>query len=405
MKKQGSRTSRVSRRTFIKVSAAAGAALASSVTAPAILAQTRAPIRLGNLNSFTGGLAYAAEGNLNAMNLYFDSINWTVAGRKIEIIKEDDQFNPQVGLQKAKKLIESDKVDLLVGIQASNVALAVLNYMKQQKAFYVVSGAGTDAITWDRYPYLFRTSISAYQLSTPMANYVYDNLGKETVTTASDYAGGRDVIAQFKGPYVARGGKGLKEILPPLGTTDFSPYLIDIKSINPPVTYDFMPGADAIRFIQQYTEFGLKEKMPLTGFTIIDSLTISALGKAALGVISATTYTDTVDNPQSKQFVTDYQAKYKAAPDIFSDYGYVAARTVYEALKATDGDASNKDKLSEAMTKVKFDAPRGPFRMDPVTHNPIEDIHICQVVEKDGKVTSKVITTFKDVQDPGKKIY
>src|SRR3954467_910162 len=287
MKKQGSLATGVSRRTFMKVSAGAGtAALASSVGAPAILAQTRAPIRLGHLNSFTGAIAYASDVNLNAMNLYFDSINWTVAGRKIEIIKEDDQFNPQVGLQKVKKLVESDKVDLVVGVQASNVALAVLNYMKQQKAFYVVSGAGTDSLTYDRYPYLFRTSISAYQLSMPTANYVYDNLGKEVVTTASDYAGGRDVIAQFKGPYVARGGKVLKEIWPPLGTTDFSPYLTDIKSINPPVTYDFMPGADAIRFIQQYTEFGLKEKIPLTGFTIIDSLTISALGKAALGVIS-----------------------------------------------------------------------------------------------------------------------
>src|SRR4029078_4523444 len=169
------------------------------------------------------------EGTFNAMQIYFDSINWTVAGRKVEIIKEDDQFNPQIGLQKAKKLIESDKVDLLVGIQASNVALAVLNYMKQQKAFYVVSGAGTDAITWDRSPSLFRTSISAYQLSTPMANYVYDNLGKEIVTTASDYAGGRDVIAQFKGPYLAKGGKVLKEIWPPLGTTDFSPYLHRMK--------------------------------------------------------------------------------------------------------------------------------------------------------------------------------
>ena len=119
-----------------------------------------------------------------------------------------------------------------------------------------------------------------------MANYVYDNLGKEIVTTASDYAGGRDVMAQFKRPYLARGGTVLKEIWPPLNTTDYSPYLTDIKSINPPVTYDFMPGADAVRFIQQYSEFGLKEKMPLTGFTIIDSQTVSALGKAAVGVIS-----------------------------------------------------------------------------------------------------------------------
>jgi branched-chain amino acid transport system substrate-binding protein len=405
MKKQGSFAGRMSRRKFIRSSTAAGAALASSIAAPALLAQSRAPIRLGHLNSFTGGLAYAAEGTFNAMQIYFDSINWTVAGRKVEIIKEDDQFNPQIGLQKAKKLIESDKVDLLVGIQASNVALAVLNYMKQQKAFYIVSGAGTDAITWDRYPYLFRTSISAYQLSLPMAEYVYDNLGKEVVTTASDYAGGRDVIAQFKGPYLKKGGKILKEIWPPLGTADFSAYLTDIKSINPPVTYDFMPGADAVRFIQQYTEFGLKEKMPLTGFTIIDSQTVKALGKSAIGIISALTYTDTVDNPEGKAFAAEYQSRFKSSPDLFADYGYVAAKAMGEALKAIDGDASNKDKLAEAMSKVKFNAPRGPFSMDPATHNPIQDIYICQVIEKGDSISTKILSTAKDVTDPGKKIY
>ena len=405
MKRHNPLARRVSRRTFMTGSAGAAAALTASLAAPPVLAQGNKPIRLGNLNTFTGGLAYAGESNWNAMNLYFDSINWTVAGRKIEIIREDDQFNPQVGLQKAKKLVESDKVDLLFGVQASNVALAVLNYMKQQKAFYVVTGAGTDAITWDRYPYLFRTSISTYQLSTPMANYIYDNLGKQIVTTASDYAGGRDVMAQFKGPYVAKGGTVLKEIWPPLGTTDFSPYLTDIKSINPPVTYDFMPGADAVRFVQQYSEFGLKEKMPLTGFTMIDSQSTSALGTAAVGVISALTFVDTLDNPQAKAFVAEFQAKYKSSPDLFSDYGYVGARAIAEALKLVDGDASDKDKLAEAMTKVKFDAPRGPFRFDPATHNPIQDIYIAQVIESNGKVTTKTLSTAAQIQDPGHKIY
>src|SRR4051794_9937158 len=103
----------ISRRKFMKTSAGASAVLASNLAAPALLAQSKAPIKLGHLNSFTGGVAYAAAATYNAMELYFDSINWTVAGRKIEIIKEDDQFNPQVGLQKAKKLIEGDKVDLL----------------------------------------------------------------------------------------------------------------------------------------------------------------------------------------------------------------------------------------------------------------------------------------------------
>jgi branched-chain amino acid transport system substrate-binding protein len=394
----------MSRRRFIKNSAGAGAVLASNLAAPALLAQSNAPIKLGHMNSFTGGIAYGAGASYNGIELFFDSIKWTVAGRKIEIVKEDDQFNPQVGLQKAKKLIESDKVDLLFGIQASNVALAVLNYMKQQKAFYVVTGAGTDAISWDRYPYLFRTSISAYQLSLPMADYVYDNLGKEVVTCSSDYAGGRDVAAEFVGPYVKRGGKVLKQIWPPLGTQDFSAYLTDIKAINPPVTYDFMPGADAVRFIQQYSEFGLKEKMPLTGFTIIDSQTISALGKAAIGVISAVTYTDTLDIPEAKKFSADYQAKYKAAPDLFADYGYVGAKALAEALTATGGD-TNKDKLAEAMSKLSFKAPRGMFKMDPATHNPIQDIYVIQVVEAGGKLTTKVLHTAKNVADPGKKIY
>jgi branched-chain amino acid transport system substrate-binding protein len=405
MKGQDSSTARVSRRRFIKSSVGAGTTLATTLAAPYVLAQATAPIRIGNINSYTGGLAYAGENNLNGMSLYFDSIDWTIAGRKIELVKEDDQFNPQIGLQKAKKLIESDNVDLVIGIQASNVALAVLNYMKQRKAFYVVSGAGTDAITWDRYPYLFRTSISTYQLSTPMAHYVYENLGKEVVTTASDYAGGRDVMAQFKGPYIARGGKVLKENWPPLGTTDFSPYLTDIKSINPPVTYDFMPGADAVRFIQQYSEFGLKAKMPLTGFTMIDSQTVSALGKTAVGIISSLTYTDTVDNPESKEFAANFREKYKYSPDLFADYGYVGAKAIGEALKMIDGNAADKDKFAEAMTKVNFNAPRGPFRMDPATHNPIQNIYICEVVESGDGISTKILYTVKDVQDPGKRVY
>jgi branched-chain amino acid transport system substrate-binding protein len=396
----------ISRRKLLVGSAKAGAVLASTVSAPALLAQARAPIRLGIINSFTGAIAYAGDNNLDGMSLYFDSIGWTVAGRKIELIKEDDQFNPQVGLQKAKKLLENDNVDMLAGVQASNVALAVLNYAKQKKAFYIVTGAGADAITWERNPYVFRTSLSSWQLSAPMAEWVYDNLAKEIVLTGSDYAGGRDVIAEFRVPFVKKGGKVIKEIYPPLGTADFSPYLTDIRSINPPATYDFMPGADAVRFMQQYDEMGMKQKIPMTGFALVDSLSIKALGRAALDIITSTVYTDTVDNPESKKFVADYRAKYKSYPDLFSDYGFVAARVIADTLNATDGDTSNKDKLAEAMTKVSFDAPRGPFRFDPITHNPIQDVYICKCVELEGgRIGNKVMATYKDVRDPGSKQY
>jgi len=406
MTRSTSFTKTITRRKLLAGLGGAGAGLVSNFPAPRILAQTRAPIRLGILNAFTGVVAYAAENNLNGMTLYFDSINWTVAGRKIELIKEDDQFNPQIGLQKAKKLVESDNVDMVVGVQASSVALAVLNYVKQKKAFYIVTGAGTDAVTWDRYPYLFRTSLSTWQLSEPMAGWVHANLAKEAVTCASDYAGGRDVIAEFKGPFVQKGGKVLKEIYPPLGTTDFSPYLTDIKSINPPVTYNFMPGTDAVRYMQQYDEFGLKEKTTFTGYALVDSLTIKAVGRAAIGVITTTIYTDTIDTPENRLFVPAYRAKFNAYPDYFSDYGYVAAHVIDDALKMTDGDASNKDKLAEAMSKVSFKAPRGPFRFDPVTHNPIQDVYVCKAAELDGgRIGNQVIGMVKDVRDPGSKQY
>lgn len=392
---------KLSRRTLVKAAAVA----ASGVAMPAVLAQSAKPIRIGNLNTYSGGVSYTGQNSFNGTQLYFDSVNWTVAGRKIEIIKEDDQFNPQVGLQKAKKLIESDKVDLLVGIQASNVGLAVLNYAKQQKAFYVISGAGADAITWDRYPYLFRTSLSTYQVSTPMAEYVYSHIAKEIVAIASDYAGGRDVIAQFKGPYVAKGGKLLKEFWPPLGTTDFSPYLTEIKAMKPPATYSFMPGADFVRFIQQYGEFGLKKDAPLTGFTIFDSQTENALGKALTGAITALPFAETLETRECREFSAGYRERFKSLPDQFADYGYVAAQALAEAFKATDGDVSNKDKLAEAMSKLQFKAPRGPFKMDSATHNPIQDIYICQVIEKGDGISIKILATSKDVTDPGKKVY
>jgi branched-chain amino acid transport system substrate-binding protein len=401
-----SRKPGISRRKFVATSAKVGTVLATSFAAPGILAQTKKPIRLGVINSFTGAIAYAADNNLNAMNLYFDKIGWTVAGRKIEIIKEDDQFNAQVGLQKAKKLVESDNVDMVTGIQASNVALAVMNYARQKKAFYVVTGAGAGAVTWTRAPYVFRTSLSSWQLSAPMAEWAYDNLAKEMVLIGSDYAGGRDVIAEFRVPFVKKGGKVIKEIYPPLGTTDFSPYLTDIRSLNPKATYAFGPGTDGVRMMQQYHDAGMLDKAPMCTFAMIDSLSLKVLGKQAIGIMGGAIYTDKVDTPTNKMFLPAYLEKYKSYPDMFSDYGYTAAMVIEATLKATDGNTENKDKLAEAMLKVKLDAPRGPFRFDQVTHNPIQDVYICKCAELDGgRIGNTVVATVKDVKDPGSKQY
>jgi len=397
------RKSLASRRGFLKGSAAVGLTLATGLAAPPILAQTKAPLRLGVLNTFSGASEFTGDWNWVGMNVYLDRIKWTMAGRKVELIKEDDQFNPQVGLQKMRKFVESDNVDMIVGIQGSNIAMATLNYVKQSKAFVLISGAGTDAITWERVPYLFRSSISSWQLCHPFATWIYDKLGKEMAVISEDYAGGHDVAAEIMAPYIAKGGKIVKEIYVPLDTTDYSAYLTVLRSLDPAVVYDFSTGGThCIRFVQQYAQSGIKA--PLTGFAgLTDATTVEAQGKAALGVITSTIYSDALETPENQSFVAEYRAKQKEYPNLFSDYGFVSMQVVDETLKAIDGDTSNKDKLADAMAKVSFKAPRGPFRFDPVTHNPIQNVYICKEEEKGGRIVTAAIETLRDVQAPGTK--
>lgn len=393
----------IQRRKVLKGLAAAGATAMFGGRAPAVLAQAR-PLKIGALLSLSKVLAQSGEDNLRGMGLYFDEIGWEVAGRKIEIIREDDDINPQVGLQKVRKLVESDQVDFVCGPQGSNVAFGIMSYMKSARPFWIISGAGVTALTWERMPHMFRTSISVYQLSKPIADYVYDNVAKEVVLTGTDFAGGRDALSEFKAVFTKRGGKIIKEIYPPLGTADFSAYLADIRSINPPATYNFFAGTDAARFVKQYDEFGLKGKIPITGFSaLFDGDTFPGQGRSALGGLSSNIYTDALDNPENRKFVAAHRAKHKDWPSVYTDYGYVAAKVIGEALKATKGDTQNRERLSQAIAAVQFNAPRGPFRFDPVVHHPIQNVYIREVAEIEGRITNKVIATVRDVRDPGVK--
>jgi branched-chain amino acid transport system substrate-binding protein len=360
------------------------------------------PFRIGVLNTFTKAPTLGT-GNLNGMNLYFDEIGWEVAGRKLEIVREDDEINPQVGLQKLRKLVESDKVDMISGPQASNVAMAILDYARRTKTFLLVSGAGATALAWQNMPYMFRSSTSTLQTCHPMGDWIYDNLTKELVMVSADFAGGRDVALEFKFSYLAKGGKILKEIYPPLNTTDYSPYLTDIRSIAPAATFNFLIGSDAVRYVQQYEQFGLKDKIKLTGFAVVDADTIPGQGKSALGAITTSIYTDTLNIPENTKFVAAFRAKYNAYPDFYSEYGYTAARVIVETLKATNGASSDKDQFAAAMAAVKFVAPRGPFSFDPATHNVIENVYIREAVEIDGRIANKVIATYPDVRVPPSK--
>lgn len=398
MKKQASKRFTPGRRKALIQIAKAGAALSLPAGASRAFAQARAPFKIGALNTFSK-LGSLGLNNMNGMNQYFEEIGWQAGGRRIEIVREDDEASPQVGLQKLRKLVESDKVDMICGPQLSSTAMSIIGYVRDSKILTMVF-AGVTGISYMKIPNLFRPSTTTWQSCRPMAQWLYDNVAKECVTMAADFAGGRDVIKEFKDGYLAKGGKIIKEIYPPLNTSDYSVYLADVRSIAPPAAFTFFIGGDALRFVKQYDELGLKAKTKLTGFATIDNDTLPAQGRSALGAFTTLSYSDTIDTPENKKFVATYLAKYKAYPDLYSEYGYTAARIIAETLKATNGEFADKEKFAKAMVAVKFAAPRGPFSFDPANNNVIQNVYIRETVELDGRLANKVIAIYRDVALP-----
>jgi branched-chain amino acid transport system substrate-binding protein len=191
-------------------------------------------------------------------------------------------------------------------------------------------------------------------------------------------------------------------LFPPLNTADFSPYLSQIKAINPPATYNFYAGADAVRFINQYAQFGLKDTVPLTGWTsLVNAQVLNGTGRNALGCITSSTYTSTLDSPENKAFVNAYVAKHKDVPDFYANFGYTGARVLVETVKALGGDLSNKERLVSAIEGVTFTDPRGPVRFDKATHLPVQNVYVLKTIEQAGTLSNNVIHTFSDVRDPG----
>jgi len=392
------------RRRILTSAAALGAGTTLGLHAPAVLSQSKAPLRIGVLNSFSKVFAALASANLNGMQLYFDQIGGTIAGRKIELIREDDEINPQVGLTKMKKLVESDKVDLVTGVQASNVALAVAEYVRQSRTFFLCSGAGVSTLSWVNIPYLFRCSVASMQPMNAIGAWMANNSAKQAITMASDFAGGRDTIGEFKPDFIKAGGQIIKEIYPPLGTNDFSAYLADVRSSNPPAVFAFFAGSDAVRFVKQYSEYGLRGRIKLLGSGfMVESDVLPAQGRDALGAITSLHYSDTLENPENQKFVADYRARFKEYPSVYSEYGYVAARCIHESLTAIDGNTQDKDKMRGAMLAMRFNAPRGPFRINPITQGPVHNIYIREVAEVQGRIANKVIATINDVREADRK--
>lgn len=394
----------VTRRTLLT---GASAAAASMTIGPWIVrshAQS-GPIKIGLVLPYTGVYAVLGESITQAMELVFARENWTVAGRKIEMIKEDDEMKPPVGLRKTEKLIDSDKVDILTGPVHSGILMGMRDKVHNSRTILIVSNAGADAISRERCSrWIFRTSFSNWQPCQPMGGWVAKNVSKEVFQIAPNYQAGKDMMAAFRETFVPAGGKVVADDYPKLGETDYAPYLTKIRQSGAKAVFAFFSGTDAVNFVKQYDEFGLKAAVRLTGAGFLtEPDVLPAQGKAALGILTGHFYTPLLDNPVNQRFVKEFREKFGGkTPDGFACQGYDTAEVIVRALKAVNGNTRDKDKLVDVIARSEFDSPRGRFRFDPKTHNVVQPyIYVREVREVAGGINNVPIDKVADVRDPG----
>jgi branched-chain amino acid transport system substrate-binding protein len=363
------------------------------------------PIKIGVLAPLSGPFSSLGSHKVEGIKLFFEGSGMKAGGRPVQLLVEDTEGKPQEGLRQARKLVESDQADLLLGVLSSAVGAAIKEYSGRAKKVWVTTGAAADAIfkKKNKHPYAFRASLSTWQGNNPMGTWLASQNVKRVLLTGPDYSMGQEALNAFRGSFEVGGPKIEAQVMAPLDTTDFAPFLAEIKRKEPEMVYASYPGALAVRFVQQYAAFGLANSIPLTGYGYIcDEDVIEATGTATKGIRSGLNWAYGIDTPENKDFVDRYRKAYKnAVPTVDSVAGYVGAQVVHAAVETLRGDTSNQERLAEAVGKVKINTPRGPISFDPETNNVIQTIYIRDVGEIDGALHNKVIATYKDVRDPG----
>ncbi|SHN38216.1 ABC transporter substrate-binding protein [Cryptosporangium aurantiacum] len=337
---------------------------------------------------------YAALGTdlRQGWDLWLKENGGKLGSYSVKTVTSDEGETPQTGVPAVQRVLQSEQVDIVVGLVNSATALGAAPLMAEAKKTLVVINAGAADITGKaRSPYVWRTSFQNAQVAAPAGTY----LGKQAIPggvflIASDYAAGTEARSGFRTAYEAAGGKIVGEAKPPFGTTqDYQPFLAQIQRAKAGAVYAFFAGAEAVRFVQQYAQFGLKATTPLYGSGFLtEGGVLKGQGDAAVGVRTSLFYTDQLDNPANTKFVDAYQKAYKAAPTCYSVSAWDAAAVLDRALGKADG--LDGDRVSEALGDVGTisDSPRGAWSFDG--QSPRQEFYLRTVQPVDGQLRNVV---------------
>src|SRR5579871_1822881 len=362
------------------------------------LAQNKT-VKIGFISTFTGPPAAIGNDMKNSFELGLDHHGRKLGGLPVEVIYEDDQTKPEVGVQKTQKLIESDHVDFVVGYIWSNVLLASLKPLVDSKTMTVVTNAGPSQFAGELCsPYVFSTSWNNDQTPEAMGVYMNQKGVKTAFLMGPNYAAGRDMIAGVKITY--KGNIVGEELTRWPGQLDFSAELSKARAANPDAIFVFYPGGAGIQFITQYVQAGLKGQIPLYTVFTIDDLSLPRLKDLAVGIPGVQEWVNDLPNEANKKFVADYKEKYKASPSFYGAQTYDAVGLIDSAVTAVHGNLADKEGMRKEMEKADFQSVRGSFKYGN-NHIPIQNFYLQDAAKNaDGSYSLHTVALIvKDDQD------
>lgn len=342
----------VGRRTILK----AGAAIAAlQVTSPFIIrARGETPVRIGLVDPLTGVYAAIAQGEVEGAKLATDQLNKKggILGRPVELLIEDSANDVGIGVQKTRKLIERDQANFIIGDVNSGIAIAMTQVTSEKKVLHIVSGGHTDPITGSSCSWnVFRVCNSTTMDANAIASTLIGKFGKKWYFLTPDYAYGHSVQASFEKLLKAQGGTSAGSLIP-LGTPDYSAYLIQAKAYGPQVLINVMAGADQVNSLKQFVQFGLDKQMTVAG-TLCELESLRAMpDEARIGWWTMEWWWDQPTTPHVKEFNTEIKQRTGRAATARNWFGYVSVYTA--ALIANQEKTLDAVKLAHALSGFKL---------------------------------------------------
>jgi branched-chain amino acid transport system substrate-binding protein len=362
----------------------------------AVPAPAADPIRVGYLGPLTGIFAAAGKDMLDGLKMAFEQVNYEAAGRKIELIEEDDEGNPATAQAKYRKLVAQDRIHVLTGVLLSNIGYALVPNIERDRlpALYLTT---PDELTKRRpAKYLLRTNFAASQPMQALGDYAAKTLTYRRVAAiAMDNNFGHEGIGGFQRVFEDAGGRIVQKTWVPLNAMDFAPYLTQVPRDVDAVVQVFVAG-QAVRFAKQYGESALHGKVPLIGTGVFsDQSALQGMGDEVIGHIGTAIWAPTLDTAANRAFMTIAEAKIKRTPSYFHAVMYSSGRWIIEAATALRGNVEDRDRLLAALRKASETTPdpRGPIKLDDYG-NPTQNVYIVKVEKVNGRLQNTVVHTY-----------